>query len=356
VTVFGIDARAATEEPAGGGRYVRELLTALAGLGGDERYELWSREPWDGGPREQRFVWRRVGAPDPLWHALVALRASRSCDAYLSTNSYLTAWGLRVPCAIVVFDLISFVEPQWAQPRAARIEKATIGRAVRRADRIVCISEATRGDLLTVHPEAAERARVVPLAAGAAFGADGPRAERERPYVLTVGTLEPRKNLELLIDAWASLPESARGDHELLIVGPRGWQEEAILRRAGGRSGDVRVLGLTPDPELAALYRGCTLFAYPSLYEGFGLPVIEAMACGAPVVTSNASSLPEVAGDAARLVDPHSLDELAAAIAELLGDEGARRELARLGPAQAASYSWERTARETRELLRELVS
>src|SRR4051794_28401352 len=211
--VVGIDARAAAEEPAGGGRYVRELLRALAALGGDERYELWCREPWE--DLGERFAWRVVGTRDPLWHAVVARRASRSCDAYLSTNSYLTPWGLHTPCAITVYDMIAFVHPEWVQARAGRIERATLGRGVRRAQALLCISEATRRDLVAREPGVADRACVVPLGAGREFVADGPSPPAGRPYVLAAGTLEPRKNLARLMDAWAALPDRARGDHEL---------------------------------------------------------------------------------------------------------------------------------------------
>jgi glycosyltransferase involved in cell wall biosynthesis len=351
--VIGIDARAAAEEPAGRGRYVRELLRGLAGLDGG-RYVLYARTRWEDATLDERFRWRLIGLPDPLWHLAAAGRASRGVDALLSTNSYLTAWFTLVPTAPVVFDLVPFVQGAQAQSRAARIERATIRPALRRAAALPCISEATRRDLVELFPAAEPTAVTIPLAADERFATARPgdapaRHGLDRPYVLAVGALEPRKNLERLVAAWGRLPSGLRDGHRLALVGPRGWDDEPILRAAA--EGGARLLGRVDDADLAALYAGCAAFAYPSLYEGFGLPVLEAMAAGAPVVTSSVSSLPEVAGGAALLVDPHDTDAIAGALARVLGDAALAADLRARGRKRAAVFSWERTARETRELL-----
>ena len=352
---IGVDARAAAEVPAGRGRYVRELLSALAALEDDgTRYRLYAREAWGELPGD-RFAWVLRGLPDPVWHAWAAGAASRSCGAFLSTNSYLTAWLTRIPTAVVVYDLVPWVDPVNAQARAARIERATIGGAVRRADAFLCISEATRRDLVARFPAAADRSRVVPLAADPRFAAPGAPASLGVPYVLGVGTLEPRKNLVRLIEAWAALPRTVRGDHVLALVGPTGWDVDATLAAAHARPDDVRLLGFVSDEELAAMYAGATAFAYPSTYEGFGLPVLEAMAAGAPVVTSSVSSLPEVAGEAAVLVDPYDVRAIRDALAAVLADPAQREALRARGRERAAAFSWERTARETRRVLRALA-
>lgn len=351
---FGIDARAATEVPAGRGRVVREVLAALARLDGDERFLLYCREPAELA-LDERFEWRIIGRPDPLWHLDTARLASRECTAFLSTNSYLTAWFTRVPCAVVIYDLVAFIPGAQAQKRAARIERATIDVGVRRARALVCISDATRRDLVERVPSSVQRAVVVPLAAAAHFGAAGTAgSEIGRPYVLAAGTLEPRKNLERLLDAWAQLAPALRDSHELVLVGPAGWEADAILARARGSG--VRLTGYVPEGELAALYGGCEVFCYPSLYEGFGLPVLEAMRAGAPVITSNVSSLPEVAGDAAVMVDPLSVDAISDALAHLLADPDERARLREAGRARAARFSWERTATELRDVLRRIGS
>jgi glycosyltransferase involved in cell wall biosynthesis len=356
--VIGIDARAAAEEPAGRGRYVRELLRALATLDGG-RYVLFARSRWEDPGLDARFRWHLVGLPDPLWHLVVAARASRHTGAFLSTNSYLTAWFTRVPTAPVVFDLVPFVHAAQAQSRAARIERATIRPALARAAALPCISEATRADLVARFPSAAGKASAIPLAADASFAAATPgdaaaRHGLDRPYVLAVGTLEPRKNLQRLVAAWGLLPDDLRERHQLALVGPRGWDDEPILRAAA--EGGAKLLGRVDDADLAALYAGCAAFAYPSLYEGFGLPVLEAMGAGAPVVTSSVSSLPEVAGDAALLVEPTDTGAIAAALARVLSDPALAADLRARGRLRAAEFSWERTARETRGLLYEIAS
>jgi glycosyltransferase involved in cell wall biosynthesis len=258
VSTFAVDARAAAEVPAGRGRYVRELLGALAAADGEERWLLLCREP---APLslDERFTWRSIDAPDPLWHLLAARQANRHADALLSTNSYLTAWFTRVPIAVVVHDMVSFVEPAWAQRRAGRIERATLGIAVRRASAFACDSEATRRDLVARFPATAGRAEAIPLATAASFAPPAmPPARPVRPFVLAVGTLEPRKNLTRLIDAWTALPAAVRGEHELLLVGPTGWQAEQILARADAAG--VRMAGYVNDEELVALYASCTAF------------------------------------------------------------------------------------------------
>jgi glycosyltransferase involved in cell wall biosynthesis len=355
---IGVDARAAAEVPAGRGRYVRELLLALARLPEAEscRFRLYARRPW--GELDSRFSWQLDPLPDPLWHLATAARASRSCDVFLSTNSYLTAWFTTVPTALVVYDLVAFGDEARAQSRAGRIERATIRLALKRAKAVACISNATRDDLAARFPSAAQKAHVIPLAAdsippGATADGVPERLGLDRPYVLAVGTIEPRKNLERLVEAWLILPEELRSRHLLALVGPRGWDDSAILAAAHGAG--ARLLGQVSDADLAALYAGSECFAYPSLQEGFGLPVLEAMSAGSPVVTSNTSSLPEVAGDAALLVDPRDARAIAGAIERLLTDPELAERLRAKGRSRAQAFSWERTAGETLQLLFALV-
>lgn len=352
---IGIDARAAAEVPAGRGRYVRELLRALAKLpeARDLRFELWARTAWENQALDERFTWRLVGLPDPFWNVAAGLRAGRSADVFLSSNSYLTAWFTRCPTAVVVYDLIPFVAGAQAHGPTVKIERATIRPALRRAAALPCISEATRHDLVTHFPKAAAKATAIPLAADDAF-ARPPKLtpghpELTRPYVLAVGTLEPRKNLERLVAAWLQLPDALRGSHDLALAGGRGWEDDEIVSAA--QAAGAKLLGRVSDDELHALYAGASCFAYPSLYEGAGLPVIEAMAAGAPVITSTVSSLPEVAGDAALLVDPRDTTAIAGAIERVLTEPGLADDLRERGRAQAATFSWERTARETLTLL-----
>ena len=350
---IGIDARAAAEVPGGRGRYVRELLRELSLAGRENRFRLYAREPWDF-THDDRFEWVLIDRPDPVWHALAARRANAECDVFLSTNSYLTVWMTRIPTAIVVYDLVPWEPTAHAQKRASRIERATIRPALRRAERLLCISEATERDLVQRFPAARGKTVSIPLAAATAEPAPIEevrlRHRLERPFLLCTGTLEPRKNLPRLIEAYASLGT----DRELLLVGPEGWELEAAT--AGVDTHGVRVLGFVSDADLAALYGECEVFAYPSLYEGFGLPLLEAMAMGAACVTSSISSLPEVGGDAVLYVDPHSVQDIARGLGELLGSPERRRELGERARARAAEFSWQRTAAQTLAELEALVT
>jgi glycosyltransferase involved in cell wall biosynthesis len=343
---FGIDARAATEEGAGGGRVVRELLRALSARADGHRYLLYARERWDE-PLGGRLEWRLVRSRDPLWHLRAAVAASRECDAFLSTNSYLTAWLLRVPCAPMVFDLVAFDRELRPQRRSGLIERLTLPLAVRRSAALLAISRATADDLAARFPLARGKTTVVPLAAAPALGEAGaelPPGVPDRGFVLAVGTLEPRKNLPRLVGAYRRLPADLQAAHPLVIAGRVGWEAGetlAALRSLGDRA--VRT-GFVPDAQLALLYRRCALFAYPSLGEGFGLPVLEAMAAGAAVLTSDRSSLPEVGGHAAAYCDPTDVAAIAAGIERLLRDPARLAELRATGPARAAEFSWARTA------------
>jgi glycosyltransferase involved in cell wall biosynthesis len=353
--VIGIDARAAAEVPAGRGRVVRELLAALETLDPPHRFVLYCREPWEERSLGGRFEWTRLGLQDPFWHAAAALHATRRCDVFLSTNSYLTAWILLRPCVVLVHDLIAFLPQTRPQRRAAWIERATIRPAVRRASRLLCNSRSTERDLVRLFPSAVGKTTVVPFAANARFherrGASDLEATAARygvqadRFVLAAGTLEPRKNLLRLIRSHAALPDHLKRDHPLLIVGPKGWQEDEILHAAAASGDHVRLAGYVPDEDLASLYGAATVFCYPSLYEGFGLPVLEAMAAGAVVVTSDVSSLPEVGGEAVAYVDPENERSIAAALERLLSLPEERTRLAELARSRAAEYSWDRVAR-----------
>jgi len=353
--IVGVDTRAAAEVPAGRGRVVRELLAAFEEVATDHRFLLYCRRPWHEGALSGRFRWIKVPLPDPAWHMAAGIRANRECDVFLSTNSYLTAWMLSVPCAVLVYDLVAFLPEVRPQGRAARIERATIRPAIRRAERLVCISHSTEHDLLERFPRAAGKTTTVPLAAAATFGRHRDASELDAVaarygvaagrFVLSTGSLEPRKNLTRLIRAHGALPDELRRSYPLLLVGPRGWEEEEILQVARERRDAVRLTGFVPDDDLAALYADCAIFCYPSLYEGFGLPVLEAMAAGAPVITSDTSSLPEVGGDAVVYVQPEDERSLASAMERLLRSPDERSRLAARGRTRAAEFSWDRVAR-----------
>jgi glycosyltransferase involved in cell wall biosynthesis len=333
-----VDARAAAEVPAGRGRYVRELLRAFAALPDDHEYVLLARTRWEDAALDERFRWELLGARDPAWSVQAAF-AARRADAVLATNSYLLAALARRRAVTTVHDLVAF-DGDLRLPRGSAAERLTLPLCVRRGTTLLCVSEATRAALLEHFPRAAPRAHVVPHGVEERFFVQRP----EEPYVLMTGTIEPRKNVPRAVEAFAGLPQELRDRFELVIAGPPGWETAQI---------DARLVGLVPDEELPALYAGASVFLYPSLREGFGLPVLEAMAAGTAVVTSNLSSLPEVAGDAAVLVDPYDVASIRAGVEELLTDGARRAALAAAGRERARTFTWERTARDTLALLSE---
>jgi glycosyltransferase involved in cell wall biosynthesis len=342
-----VDARAAAEVPAGRGRYVRELLRAFAALSDDHEYVLLARTRWADPALDERFEWHLIGAPDPAWSAAAAF-AARRADAVLATNSYLLAALASRDAVTTVHDLVAF-DGDLRLPRGSAAERLTLPLSVRRGNTLLCVSEATRVALLEHFPRAAPRAHVVPHGVEERFFVD----RAEEPYVLMTGTLEPRKNVVRAVEAVAALPQALRDRFELVVAGPHGWQTaeiDAALASSGAR---VRAVGLVPDAELPALYGAAAAFLYPSLREGFGLPVLEAMAAGTPVVTSNLSSLPEVAGDTAVYVDPYDVASIRSGLEELLTDDGRRKQLAAAGRERARTFTWERTGRETIALLSE---
>jgi glycosyltransferase involved in cell wall biosynthesis len=329
---------------------VRELLRALAARPEPHTYQLFARERWDE-PLDGRFTWALSRRRDPWWNVAAARAASRGCHVLLSTNSYLTAWFTDLPTVLVVYDMVAFDRELRPSARAAAIERATLAPALHRAAAAVCISQATADALVARYPAAAPLVSVAPLGVSSALRAVDDAAEIPERFVLAVGTLEPRKNLPRLVDAYAELPEDLQAAHPLLVAGRIGWEAAETLGALRDLGDRCRLLGPVSDAHLAALYERCTVFCYPSLGEGFGLPVLEAMAAGAAVVTSNRTSLREVGGDAVEYVDPTDVRSIHAGLERLLRDGARRATLGERARARAAEFSWERFADRTLAVL-----
>ncbi|MEY2452953.1 MAG: hypothetical protein QOD92_2527 [Acidimicrobiaceae bacterium] len=298
-------------------------------------------------PIEVRHLWAPRAALYEMWHARLPLaRVERATGPVDLVHGTAVAFPRAdVPVVMTIHDLAFLDDPQLVTKHGLRFFKRGTDLAREHARLVMCSSRATMEDCVLAGFDV-DRLRLVPL------GVRGvPRTLEEvsharakhglaRPYVLFTGTVEPRKNLRRLLRAFAQLP---RRDVDLVLVGPAGWKEslEAELAPLEGR---VHVLGFVEREELEALLAGADVFCLPSLKEGFGLPVLEAMRQGVPVVTSKDTSTAEVAGDAGLLVDPLDEAAIAAAIEELLEDRALAEGLAAAGQARAATYTWERTA------------
>jgi glycosyltransferase involved in cell wall biosynthesis len=279
--------------------------------------------------RLRGFSSGRVGTLwlDLAWYPHVLPRRARGADV-LHCPTYRGPIRSRVPLVVTVHDLAVFRLPEAFRPWTRTYSRIVVPRVVRAARIVAAVSEFTASELESLLHVPRERIRVVPNAAGAAFTAEGAREVGD--YVLAVGTLEPRKNLA------RSIAAAERLGVELRVAGMAGWGGVEVAGRG------VSWVGFASDDDLARLYRGALCVVYPSLYEGFGIPVLEAMACGAPVVTSRGGATEEVAGGAAVLVDPEDVASIAAGIEEAI----ARRDALRAaGLRRAGDYSWDASAK-----------
>ncbi|HEY7061965.1 MAG TPA: glycosyltransferase family 1 protein [Chloroflexota bacterium] len=354
-----------TYRSGGISRYIYHLLAQLRTLPSDDEFSVFvGRLPVDGAlAPTPRFRLRAVGLPTErpavriLWEQALQPAALRQASVdLLHSLAFVQPVLWRGPSVVSFMDL-SFLRFPRAFNRGNRLYLATMARAaVRRADHLLAISEHTRQDLIRLLGAAPERVTVTYCGVDGAFrplDAAEVRAYRERRglperFLLYVGTLEPRKNVPRLLEGYALL--RARGPAPpLVLAGARGWGLTGLDARVAalGLGDSVRFLGYVPTAELPLCYNAASVFVYPSLYEGFGLPPLEALACGTPVVASNASSLPEALGDAALLVDPRDTAGLAAALAAVLADEPLRERLRAAGFAQVQRFSWGRMAEQT---------
>jgi len=267
---------------------------------------------------------------------------------------------------LTVHDLITKLFPEMFTLKHRMIENTLRPLILRNADRIIAVSRSTRDDLLRFYPQYADKTRVIYQGVDTRFF---PRDREEIkkiqkkyridfPYILSLGTLEPRKNIPRLVEGFAKAKMEGGIEHKLVVTGRKGWKYKEMLSQLqeGPFSEEIVFTGFVEDEDLPCLYAGAEIFLYLSLYEGFGLPVLEAMACETPVITSNLSSLPEVAGDAALLIDSSSAEEIAASLLRLLSDEELRKDLQKKGRERAKFFSWEKTAEEILELYEEILT
>jgi len=371
-----VDYSSALAQGGGIGRYTRELIAALAQQDSRAPYVLFAANPTGRalpptpGPN---FRWSptRLSADwlARLWHRA---RLPLLIELWTGPIALLHSPDFTLPpvrrgtrTLLTVHDLSFARTPETATPGLRAYLNAVVPRSVGRADHVLADSEATRQDLLELCQTPPDKISVLYSGVDSRFRPITDAAELARirdrysigsePFILSVGTIQPRKNYERLIEAFRrSEIEGVR----LVIAGGKGWLDQPIYQQAAasGLGKRIQFLGFVDDEDLPALYSAADVFAFPSLYEGFGLPALEAMACGTPVVTSNVSSLPEVVGDAAVTIDPLDVDALAGALAMAVADSALRDNLIASGLEQAKRFSWANAARQLREHYQRLLA
>ena len=367
-----IDLIPITGRNAGLQSYAKQLVEGLAKVDKENEYVLLiNSRAWDLLAIDQpNFINLRVRTPKRFigfWEEayLPLVRALKGVDLLHSPVSAPPLWA---PCktVVTVHDLTFELYPQTMYWLHRYYWRFFLTRSIFRAERIIADSVSTKKGLVECFNVSEDLISAVPLCCASQFyelPRDGAVDALKRKlaicnrYILFVGTLEPRKNIPTLIKAFHLAKHEGGIEHLLVIAGSKGWLFESIFRMVKelGLEHDVIFTGFVVDEELPSLYQGADLFVYPSLYEGFGLPVLEAMACGTPVITSNSSSLPEAVGDAGILVDPQDVEGLARVMLKVLSNEALSDELAHKGKLQAQWFTAERMARETIRVYRSVL-
>ncbi len=359
-----INALASQGALSGASRYIRSLVASLANVDAKNEYVLYVSHNdvplFSGlGPNFQpiptvanrplRILWEQTELPWDL--------KRRKVDVFHGPT-FIAPLIKTCRQVVTIHDMTFFLLPQFHLFTKRRYFHLMIPECVSRANQVIAVSESTKRDLVKIlGSQCARKIKVIyhgkddrfhPDKAGAAAGHLRTKYGLSGRVILFVGLIEPRKNLVRLIRAYARL-KSLQPDSCLVLAGNQGWGHEAVFRAASesGLKDGVFFPGFIPDRELPSLYNLADVFVYPSLYEGFGLPVLEAMSCGTPVVTSSVSSMPEIAGEAALLVDPHDIDGIAQALERVLADRTLRERMAEEGIRRTQPFTWGRTARET---------
>ncbi|HET6674663.1 MAG TPA: glycosyltransferase family 1 protein [Nitrospiraceae bacterium] len=335
------------------GRYCRELVEAIGRTDVSNHYEILMPDGRIQFPRRPNIRYRLVRFPffrRRFWEQAAPFLAGPHDLLHFPYDSCVAWKRGRFVATIHDAKPLLFPELRPKQNLSATIERLLVGDPRAKLDHVITISDSSRRDLIRYLGVAEDRITAVPLGIDSArfrpAKPAGPGAGR--PYVMSLAGADPTKNIAALVRAFAAVPERVRRLYDLVLVGDvskRPDVRDAIERER--IASQTRLVGVVSDEELIGWYQGASVFVFPSLYEGFGLPVLEAMACGIPVLCSNSSSLPEVAGDAAILVDPRNIEQLASELTRTLDDASLRQELSERGRTRALTFSWDRTAAET---------
>jgi glycosyltransferase involved in cell wall biosynthesis len=374
MTRITLDYTPAIQQHAGIGRYADELTRALITLYPEDDWQLFYVDPEQRTPAPPldelpRMTLRQSNKPWRL-RVLLSTYLRRGQDQTIGPTEIFHATDHLLPRLVharsvfTLHDLTALTFPSAHTQLNRRFLQLRLPYFLRAANLVIAVSAATQRDAMRVYRLPAERLRVIHHGIDSCFRPAAPevqarvRARYQLPdrFILSVGTLEPRKNLITLLDAYHAL-RAEGSDMALVIAGGRGWHSEPFFNRLRtlGLENTVRLLGRVPDEDLPALYTLAEVFTFPSLYEGFGLPVLEAMACGTPVLCSNSSSLPEVAGEAALLIVPTDIREWTQALAQITHNTSLQTDLRERGIKQAMRYTWEATARQTYDIYKQAL-
>ncbi len=375
MSAIALDYTPAYEQGAGIGRYVRDLTAALAAQDTETPYRLFvagaSRRTlpsavgpnfeWRSTPLTPRWlarIWHRLHLPLPVE------TFTGPISLYHATDFVLPPTRSSTHTLLQVHDLSYVQVPQAADPRLKAYLDRVVPASVQRADHVLADSQATKDDLISLYHVPENKITVLyggvdprfrPISGEAQARARARYQLGDWPFVLTVGTVQPRKNYPRLIEALAQL-RSRLPELHLVIAGGRGWLDDPVYQTIDtlNMRDHVHLTGFVDEADLPALYSAATCFAFPSLYEGFGLPVLEAMACDTPVVTSTVSSLPEVAGDAALLVDPYDTEAVAEAVERLVSQSALREDLQWRGREHIKRFTWAASAQRLRQIYQQM--
>lgn len=352
---IGIDVRPMINNPAGIGYYVKGLTEALSKIDKENLYLLYTDEDFKLLTQEnfKKVIINKKGIS---WHLSVYRDTlAQKLDVYHSTHSLLLPIFPFLKTVVTYHDASAVLFPQKHSLRVRIISKILFSLAAKRATHVIVPSEATKRDVVNITKISESQISVVREGAnelGVTWSKD-----TENPYIFFVGTLEPRKNIDNILRAYKILKDRYNAKEKLIIAGGKGWLSSHLLSlvRSLGISESVSFTGYVYPKEKAGLFSKASVFVFPSLYEGFGLPVLEAMGVGVPVVTSNISSLPEIAGEAAFLVPPNDPEKIAEAVWEILSNENKSSELSKKGLTQVEKFSWEKCAKNTLEIYKKVT-
>ncbi|UCC86222.1 MAG: glycosyltransferase family 4 protein [Anaerolineales bacterium] len=366
---IGIDARLVYYSRAGIGQYIMRLTEALAGLNANQDEFVLLQSQKDHTQMVDGHYFSRASLWTPSHHRLeqVTLRfeIGRLRLDLLHSPDFIPPFHRNCRSVITIHDLAFLLYPHFLTRESARYY-GQIDQAVRNTDHIIAVSQSTRQDTIKLLGVPEQKITVIHEAANPIYQpVDADRARRyvaqtydiDQNYILFVSTIEPRKNLPGLLQAYRKLLDDYKRPEKLVMAGSQGWLSDEVYDsvRTLNLDDHIRFLGRVPSEHLVYLYNAAHLLVHPSFYEGFGLPPLEAMTCGTPVIASNVSALPEVVGDAATLIDPHDIDGLTVAMWRILTDEDLRASLIAKGLKRAKMFSWRRAAQETLDVYHQVA-